>query len=157
MTRRHTEGQGPYRRGRGSDEGVPRSGTASERGESDPLPRRERGKGRKGGERRCSSLHRRVGVAEEVARIRREIQATRAESERARAELGGVLERQPGEDRPEVEHRLGAPQRARQHRHQGRGGDRRRGRRRHGGCRRTSPGDGRRDPQLCYRSEEPNR
>ena len=64
---------------------MPRSGTASERGESDPLPRRERGKGRKGGERRCSSLHRRVGVAEEVARIRREIQATRAESERARA------------------------------------------------------------------------
>ena len=64
---------------------MPRSGTASERGESDPLHRKERGKGRKGGERRCSSLHRRVGVAEEVARIRREIQATRAEGERARA------------------------------------------------------------------------
>ena len=64
---------------------MPRSGTASERGESDPLPRRERRKGREGGERRCSSLHRRVGVAEEVARLRREIQATREEKERARA------------------------------------------------------------------------
>ena len=91
MTRAgNSAGQGPRNRGRGS-KGEGDRGAREGRGESDPLPRRGRAKGTRGGTRRCSSLQRGEGVAEEVARIRRDIQAAKEERESARASWEATL------------------------------------------------------------------